>query len=118
MFKFLFKLFNNIWFNPSFNNQASPNIGKAFFYLLRKQFPINHRLYKIYNKNNIKVSDNCTRNLENIIAAQNNKLINQHESPPKIQPCNCRNTNSGPSSGNCREKTSSTKLLLEVTTVL
>ena len=40
----------------------------------------------------------------NIIAAQNKKLINQHDSPPKTQPCKCRNTNSYPLSGNCREK--------------
>ena len=42
--------------------------------------------------------------MRNIIAAQNKKLINQYDSPPKTQPCNCRNTNSGPLSGNCREK--------------
>ena len=40
----------------------------------------------------------------NIIAAQNKRLINQHDSPPKTQPCNCRNTNFCPLSGNCREK--------------
>ena len=39
----------------------------------------------------------------NIIAAQK-ELISQHDSPPKIQPCNCRNTDSCPLSGNCCEK--------------
>ena len=42
--------------------------------------------------------------MENIIAAQNKKLINQHDSIPKPQPCNCRNTKSYPLSGNCHEK--------------
>ena len=42
--------------------------------------------------------------MKNIIAAPYKKLINQHDSPPKMQPCNCRNTNSCPISGNCREK--------------
>ena len=40
----------------------------------------------------------------NIIAAQNKKLINRHDDPPKTQPCNCRNTDSCPLSGNCLEK--------------
>ena len=40
----------------------------------------------------------------NIIAAQNKKLINQYDSPLTMQPCNCRNTNSCPLSGNCCEK--------------
>ena len=42
--------------------------------------------------------------MENIIAAKNKKLINQHNSSPKTQPCNCRKTNSCPLSDNCREK--------------
>ena len=95
---------NIIWFNPPFNNQVSTNIGQAFFHLLCKHFPPNHRLCKICNKNNIKLNKSCTPNMGNITAAQNKKLINQHDSPPKTQPCNCRNTNSCPLSGNCREK--------------
>ena len=50
-------------------------------------------------------------NIRNITAAQIKKLINQHDSPPKMQPCNCEITNSCPLSGNCSEKTLSTKLL-------
>ena len=42
--------------------------------------------------------------MRNNIAAQNKKLINQHDSSPKTQPCNCRNTDSCPLSGNCRER--------------
>ena len=43
-------------------------------------------------------------NMRNIITAQNKKLINQHDSPPEMQPCNFRNTDSCPLSGNCHEK--------------
>ena len=38
----------------------------------------------------------------NIIAAHNKKLINQNDSLSKTQPCDCRNTDSCPLSGNCR----------------
>ena len=47
---------NIIWFNPLFNNQVSTNIGKGFFHLLPKHFPPSLRLYKICNKNNIKLA--------------------------------------------------------------
>ena len=97
---------NNIRFNPPppFNNKVSANIGKAFFHLLRKHFPRSHKLYKICNQNNTKLSYSCTLNIGNIIAAQNKKLINQHDSLPKPQPCNCKNTKSYPLSGNYRKK--------------
>ena len=95
---------NIIWFNPPFNNQVSNNIDKAFFHLLRKHFPPNHRLYKICNKNNIKLSYSCTPYRGSIIAAQNKKLIEQHYSLPKTQPCNYKTTDFISLSGNCREK--------------
>ena len=78
------------------DNQVSTNIGKAFFHFLRQHFPLSHRLCKICNKYNIKLSYICTPNMGNIIAAQNKKLIYQHDSLPKPQPCNCRNTKSCP----------------------
>ena len=49
-----------IWFNPPYNNRVSTNIGKAFFYLLRKHFPPSNRLHKICNKNVVKLSYSCT----------------------------------------------------------
>ena len=40
----------------------------------------------------------------NIIAVQNEKLINKHHSLPNPQTNTCRNTKSCPLSGNCLEK--------------
>ena len=42
--------------------------------------------------------------MRNFIAAQNKKLINENDSPPKTQLCNCRNTNYCSLSDNCHEK--------------
>ena len=54
---------NIIWYNPPFNNQVSTNIGKEFFKLLRKYFPKENKFNKLFNKNNIKISYGCTRNM-------------------------------------------------------
>ena len=43
------------WFNPSFNDAVSTNIGKEFFKLQDKHFPAHHKLHKICNRNTIKM---------------------------------------------------------------
>ena len=43
------------------------NIGREFLNLVSKHFPKNHRYSKIFNKNNTKVSNSCTDNLQTII---------------------------------------------------
>ena len=67
---------NIIWYNPPFNNQVSTNIGREFFKLLRKDFPKENKFNNLFNKNNIKISYGCTRNMQQIIKAHNAKIIN------------------------------------------
>ena len=52
---------NIIWLNPLFHNTISTKIGQYFFNLLDKHFPKNHKFYSNFNKNNVKVSYNCTK---------------------------------------------------------
>ena len=47
---------NITWPNPPFSLNVSTNIGKKFFTLLGKHFPKTHRLHKLFNPNNVKVS--------------------------------------------------------------
>ena len=46
----------NIWFNPPFSQTVKTNIAKSFFRILDKYFPKSHSLYKIFNRNTIKIS--------------------------------------------------------------
>ena len=46
---------NIIWFNPPFSQTVKTNVAKSFFELLDKHFPKSHSLYKIFNRNIIKV---------------------------------------------------------------
>ena len=90
---------NIICYNPPFNNQVSTNIGKEFFKLLRKYFPKEN---KLFNKNNIKISYRCTRNMQQIIKAHNAKTINgKNIIDPNGKTCNCRQPTKCPLDGNC-----------------
>ena len=47
---------NIVWFNPPYSDHLKTNIGKEFLKLVAIHFPHHHRLHKICNKSNIKVS--------------------------------------------------------------
>ena len=79
---------NIIWFNLSYSKSLKRNIGKYFFGLLKKHFPPGHKLYKIFNKNTLKVSYFCMPNLKVKIDGHNKKIL-ENTPPPKAKLCNC-----------------------------
>ena len=76
-----------IWFNPPFSLNVKTHIGKQFFKILHKHFPKNHSLYKIFNKNTVKLSYSCTRNITSIITSHNKNILKPNK---EIYGCNCR----------------------------
>ena len=56
-----------IWFNPPYSKNVSTKIGNQFLKLINKHSPRHHRFYKLFNKNNVKVSYICMSNMKNII---------------------------------------------------
>ena len=91
---------NVVWFNPPFSEHVKSNIGKVFLHLLEKHFPPHHRLHKICNKNNVKVSCSCIPNMVAIISKHNKALLTQRTEPANtVPPCNCRAKNSFPMKG-------------------
>lgn len=64
-------------------------IRKIFFELLKKHFPKNTELHKIFNKNVIKLSYCCISNFETAIKRQNFKGNVQH-GIVNSKKCNCR----------------------------
>ena len=83
---------NIVWFNPPYSDHVKTNIGKEFLILVAIHFPHHHRLHKIFNKNNIKVSYSCVPNMAAIIF-KHNKIALQNRANPRrtTLPCNCRN---------------------------
>ena len=94
---------NDIWFNPPYNEEVQTNIGKAFLNLINKHFPANHKLHKICNKFNIKLSYGCMPNMMSIINNHNEKLLHPHTNDKDLS-CNCKNLPDCPLNGKCRAK--------------
>ena len=68
---------NIIWYNPPFSNSVKTNIGRKFINLVKKHFNKQNPLTKIFNRHNMRISYSCTANLERIIKAHNQKVLNK-----------------------------------------
>ena len=91
---------NVIWFNPPFNKSVSTNVAKSFLKLIDKHFTKDNDLYKVFNRNNVKVSYSCTQNVKSIINSHNKK-VSAKKNVEKLE-CNCRKKNECPLNGDCR----------------
>ena len=96
---------NVIWYNPPWNAALETNIGKKFFEIMEKHFPVRHRYRKFINRNMVKLSYSCTENLKSIILKKNRQMVQREEQPPETRTCNCRGGSSNcPLQGNCLQK--------------
>ena len=64
-----------IWFDPPYSMNVQTNIGKRFLKLVKKHFPRNNSFHEIFNKNTIKISYSCMRNIGSIIALHNKSIL-------------------------------------------
>ena len=80
---------NIIWFNPPWNAAVTTNIGACFLKLVDKNFKKDNPLHKILNRNTIKVSYSCTKNIKAIIASHNSKILNGPPKQREGKKCNC-----------------------------
>ena len=92
---------NIIWYNPPYNKSVSTNIGRVFLNLLDKHFHKEHKLNKIFNRNSVKVSYSCTRNIEHIIKNHNRKITESYIEKSAEAKSNCKEKNRCPLEGNC-----------------
>lgn len=65
------------------------NIARKFISLVKRHFNKDHPLRSLFNKNNMRVSYSCTRNLGAIIKSHNSEILNQ-EKEKEVEKCNCR----------------------------
>ena len=92
---------NIFWFNPLFSKSVSTKIGHYFLNLLDKHFPKNHKFHNIFERNNIKVSYSCTKNIKIIITNHNKTILNERETWNKKK-CNCIYKNTCLLNGECQ----------------
>ena len=90
-----------VWFNPPYNQSVSTNVAQTFLKLVDKHFPRSNRLYKIFNRNTIKVSYSCTDNIEQHVKKHNNYVQQKNKGNIQLS-CNCRDKLKCPLNGKCR----------------
>ena len=89
------------WFNPPFSRNVQTNIGEKFLKLIDENFPKNHPLRKVINRNTVKVSYKCMPNMKQKISAHNFKVLKGEEVQPE-NGCNCNGEMGDcPLEGNC-----------------
>ena len=78
---------------PPISKSVKSNIRRIFLRLLSKHFPQNHTMHKIFNRNTVKISYSCLRNISSIISSHNHNILS-----PKQESfgCNCRVKNECP----------------------
>ena len=98
------------WFNPPYSCNVVINIGKKILLLLDKHFPKPHKLNKVFNRNNVKVSYSSMLNFVSIINAHNKKILNENIGKTTCDSCKCRVKASCPLDSNCLQSTSTDKI--------
>ena len=81
-----------VWFDPPYSRRI---FGKAFLHLLVKHFPVTN---KIHNKNTVKVSSSCMKNMDSIISGHNHSIFNPKQ---KSFGFDCRKKDSCSLNGEC-----------------
>ena len=80
------------WFNPPYSLNVKTNVGKMFLQIVKDCFPPTHKLYKICNRNTIKISYRTMPNMKRNISKSNNKKLQerreeQHPELKKVPHC-------------------------------
>ena len=86
------------WFNPPFSMNVKSSVGKQFLKLVDKHFPKSNKLHKVLNRNTVKVSYSCTKNMASIMAAHNRRILKPND---VMFGCNCRDRSKCPLDGKC-----------------
>ena len=66
-----------IWFKSLFNKSLTTSVGGTFLNLVEKYLPKEPKLHNIFNKNTLKVSYSCSKNMNHIIKSQNKSKANK-----------------------------------------
>ena len=91
------------WYNSPFSKNVSTNIGQTFLRIIDEEFPANHSLRKIFNRNTVKISYSCMPNVKQAVDGHNKANLSQ-TSTSYENTCNCRNKERCPIDRNCLAK--------------
>ena len=77
-----------IWFNPPYSENVSTKVGKIFLQLIKKHFPPESPLHKLFNSQNMRISYSCFPNMHSIISAHNKNILEPRRETSDFG-CNC-----------------------------
>lgn len=60
-----------VWFNPPYSMGVKSNVGETFFETFTETFSSNTCILKLFNKDTVKISYGCMKNIGYIIASHN-----------------------------------------------
>ena len=87
-------------YNLPFSKNVATNVGRSFLKILDEEFPKNHALHKIFNRNIVKISYSCMPNLKQKIDGHNESILRKTNVIPS-RACNYRQPTHWPMAGNC-----------------
>ena len=92
-----------MWYNPPYSKSVKTNLGQKFIGLVKKHFTLGSALYSVLNKNTLKLSYICMKNMKSIIQSHNTRLLTQNSVPDTQIGCNCRVKDQCPIQENCQK---------------
>ena len=102
-FKHLLKLTTNnktrsrkrkiIWYNPPYSKNVSTNVGQTFLKIIDEEFPADHPLHKIFNRNTVKISYSCMPNIKQTIDGHNKSTLSTAFTTNCPDVCSCPKNN-------------------------
>ena len=87
-----------IWFNPPYSFNVKTNVRKLFLKLLDRHFLRAHKFHKIFNRNIVKISYCCMKNMGSIISPHIKQVLQPRN---KKYGCNCRKKENCPLDKKC-----------------
>ena len=85
---------------PTAQQNVKTNLGNIFLNLIKKYFLSHHKFHKLFNKNKVKKSYSCTRNIKTIINSHNAKILFPKKSTEQ-RTWNCLNIDNCPLEQKC-----------------
>ena len=64
-----------ISFDSSYSKNVTTKVGKFFLSLIDKHSPPDHKLHKLFNRKNVKISYTCLPNIKSRINSSNRKIL-------------------------------------------
>ena len=73
------------WYYPLYSKNVKTNLGQRFLGLVKKHFTPCSALYRVLNKNTLKLSYSCMKNMRSILQSHNTRILTQKAYPATRQ---------------------------------